>query len=757
MKTIFQRKGFKITFFLIIFAILAFIGNDSKAFTCGTDTVSYGGKNYATVQIGTQCWFRENLNVGTMLASAATMPDDTAPTLNNPDTVQKWCYNNDSAICNTDGGLYTWAEANALANSCNTTTCTPSEPNQGICPTGWHIPSDAEQYTLENYLKDSGQTCNAARVNVWDCSSAGSKLSTLVLNGNNSSGFTALIAGARSSAGSFAWRGSSEYFWSSWSGSASHTWVRYLNPDYAKVCRSAIPKTYGVSVRCFKNSTTTPTITTGSASSITSTTATLSANLTDTGGENPTRYIQWGTSTGSYTSSCDQSTGTNGTYSCNLTSLTPNITYYFRAYATNSGGTTYGEEQSFTTPISLSGVTSGETYFSQVTPVFSGTALLNGNSFTSGTSITQNGSYTLYIVGSTNTITATFTLIISKTITNPTPAIINNDVTSGIITVSGTSTEATNATIKTNYTLQSGNSLLSIPKDTIITPATGTVDITALNVSDISNTISQQNSNSKGAIKIGIPNKNVNFSQDVTVAMSVGSSYNDKTLTIYSRPDSGGDWTYETTCNVSGGECTFTTDHATEYTGNYEVSNSPTPTDTNLDINATISISCDETVTMATITGTGFSGSITGPGATNEADCNIKTINSSGYQLAWQASTAYMQNENGDQINAYTPVTSDTPEVWSVEASMSEWGARIKSSSTDPDRTAGAIWGITGDTYAGRFLNVGTSSFTVANRSTETDQTGSNETILFGAEIGSNKFQPTGTYTTDVMMTATTL
>ena len=125
MKTIFQRKGFKIIFFLIISVLFAFIGNESKAFTCGTDTVSYGGKNYTTVLIGTQCWFRENLNVGTMLASGATMPDNTAPTLNDPSTVQKWCYNNDSAICNTDGGLHTWAETNALANSCNTTTCTP--------------------------------------------------------------------------------------------------------------------------------------------------------------------------------------------------------------------------------------------------------------------------------------------------------------------------------------------------------------------------------------------------------------------------------------------------------------------------------------------------------------------------------------------------------------------------------------------------------------------------------------------------------
>ena len=752
MKTIFQGKGFRITFFLISLSIFAFIGNDSKAsFSCGTSTVTdVDSKVYNTVSIGTQCWMRENMmttkypdgsNITRGPVGATWDGTDHGYYAYPPNTANTA----EESLANIQSGklgfLYQWSAA--MHGSI-------TQGAQGICPTGWHIPTDTEYKTLEMQL---GLTQVQADATGWRGTDQGTQMKTV-----SATTFSGLIAGLRYTDGSFVNRSTYSRFWSSSAVDASDAWYRYLHSGFATVARFDNDKAYGFSVRCVQDpSVTSPTLTTGSASSVTSTTATLGGSVTDTGGENPTRYIQWGTSTGSYSSSCDQSTGTTGTYSCNLTSLTPNITYYYRAYATNSGGTAYGSEQTFTTPISLTGVSSGETYFSQVTPVFSGTALLNGSSFTSGTSITQNGSYTLYIVGSTNTITATFTLIISKTITNPTPAIINNDVTSGIITVSGTSTEATNATIKTNYTLQSGNSLLSIPKDTIITPATGTVDITALNVSDISNTISQQNSNSKGAIKIGIPNKSVNFSQDVTVAMSVGSSYDGKTLTIYSRPDSGGDWTYHGSCLVSNSQCTFTTTHATEYTGNYEVSNSPTPTDTNLDINATISISCDDTVTMATITGTGYSGSVTGPGATNEADCNIKTINSAGYQLAWQASTSYMENTNGDRIGAYTPATSDTPEVWSVEASMSEWGARVKSSSTDPDLTAGAIWGITGDTYGGRFLNVGTSSFTVANRATETDQTGSNETILFGAEIGSNKFQPTGTYTTSVTMTATTL
>jgi len=124
--------------------------------------------------------------------------------------------------------------------------------------------------------------------------------------------------------------------------------------------------------------------------------------------------------------------------------------------------------------------------------------------------------------------------------------------------------------------------------------------------------------------------------------------------------------------------------------------------------------------------------------------------------LSWLASTPYLENANGDQIAAYTPQTPSTPEVWSVASTESEWGARIKTTSTDPDLTGGEIWDST-DSYSGTWLNVSDSAFVVANRITETDQAGSDEVLLFGAEIGSNKFQPTGTYDTDVIITATTL
>lgn len=86
-----------------------------------------------------------------------------------------------------------------------------------------------------------------------------------------------------------------------------------------------------------------------SVSSITSTSAVVTASIAGTGGENPQRFIQWGIESGNYTQNCDAGTGGIGDYSCNLTNLTPNTTYYVRAYATNSAGTTYGNEISFST------------------------------------------------------------------------------------------------------------------------------------------------------------------------------------------------------------------------------------------------------------------------------------------------------------------------------------------------------------------------------------------------------------------------
>lgn len=128
------------------------------------------GRIYGVVQIGDQCWLDRNMDVGGMIPSAT-------PQTNNggTNTIEKYCYNNQLSNCTSsnapqtepDGGLYTWDEAMQYVTT---------ERTQGICPVGWHIPTDAEWYILENFLKDDGQICDASRSG-GGCATAGVKLS----------------------------------------------------------------------------------------------------------------------------------------------------------------------------------------------------------------------------------------------------------------------------------------------------------------------------------------------------------------------------------------------------------------------------------------------------------------------------------------------------------------------------------------------------------------------------------------------------
>jgi spore coat protein U-like protein len=70
--------------------------------TCGED-VTYQGETYETIQIGKQCWFKKNLNVGTMINVQKGQTKN--------DTIEKYCYNNDPANCKLYGCLYRWNEA----------------------------------------------------------------------------------------------------------------------------------------------------------------------------------------------------------------------------------------------------------------------------------------------------------------------------------------------------------------------------------------------------------------------------------------------------------------------------------------------------------------------------------------------------------------------------------------------------------------------------------------------------------------------
>ncbi len=117
--------------------------NFLKLWACGDplvdDRPNLVQETYSTVAVGNQCWMGENLRAGTFLYS----PSYTQDPSNN--TVEKYCWNDEPAQCETDGGFYVWQEL--MAND-----STPK--SQGICPNGWHVPDTTEFRILINSAVD---------------------------------------------------------------------------------------------------------------------------------------------------------------------------------------------------------------------------------------------------------------------------------------------------------------------------------------------------------------------------------------------------------------------------------------------------------------------------------------------------------------------------------------------------------------------------------------------------------------------------
>jgi uncharacterized protein (TIGR02145 family) len=108
----------------------------TPAFGCGSSFIdSRNGISYTTVQIGSQCWMAKNLNVGTRINGSGNQTDNSI--------IEKYCYDDLESNCDTYGGLYQWNEAMQYSITPGVT---------GICPTGWHIPSNAEYETLSNFF-----------------------------------------------------------------------------------------------------------------------------------------------------------------------------------------------------------------------------------------------------------------------------------------------------------------------------------------------------------------------------------------------------------------------------------------------------------------------------------------------------------------------------------------------------------------------------------------------------------------------------
>lgn len=194
-------------------------------FICGASKVSYGGKDYNTVLIGNQCWLKENLDVGTMINSSVNSTQTNIE-------IEKYCYTNLPANCETYGGLYQWQEAMQYVTT---------EGAQGICPTGWHIPTLDEFNTLSAFVGGDGNSLKA----IDQGTGAG--------QGTDLYGFSALLAGNKETNHIFLDIGRIGHFWSSTSSNTNvpHYYLWNDRSDFTQ--HWGVYSTYGLSVRCIKD------------------------------------------------------------------------------------------------------------------------------------------------------------------------------------------------------------------------------------------------------------------------------------------------------------------------------------------------------------------------------------------------------------------------------------------------------------------------------------------------------------------------
>lgn len=226
---------------------------DTTTFRCGSSTmVDRDGNVYNTVKIGTQCWMRENLRT----TKYADGTDILLGTTINGSIPYYYDYSNSVIPLEERGYLYNWSAVmhDALSSNAN-----PSGV-QGICPNGWHVPSESEWTQLVDYVGNQsqyrcgGDTANVAKalaattnwtVSLYNCA-VGNDLTV-----NNATGFGALPVGVYH--GGYLDSGNLTKFWSSTENLSSTGRVRHIIYSDAKAYSYTAQKYNGYSVRCVKD------------------------------------------------------------------------------------------------------------------------------------------------------------------------------------------------------------------------------------------------------------------------------------------------------------------------------------------------------------------------------------------------------------------------------------------------------------------------------------------------------------------------
>jgi uncharacterized protein (TIGR02145 family) len=236
----------KTALFLIVFSSIVACQKETTSPTNNNvaQTIGKPGPNitdvesntYKTVTIGTQQWMAKNLKV-TKYSDGTVIPNVTDNTEWQNNTTGAWVYyENDAANNAKYGKLYNWYAVSKTSNG-----------NKNVCPTGWHVPTDAEWTVLTDYLGGesvAGGKMKEAGTASWDSPNT---------DATNTSLFTGLPGGYRGGTGIYGNIGNFGGWWSSTEDNSNSAWNRYLYNVNGNAYRNFDDKNYGFSVRCLRD------------------------------------------------------------------------------------------------------------------------------------------------------------------------------------------------------------------------------------------------------------------------------------------------------------------------------------------------------------------------------------------------------------------------------------------------------------------------------------------------------------------------
>lgn len=231
--------------------------NSGTKFNSVSNTLEYQGKTYRTVQIGNQTWMAENLDVGKLIVAEKYSGFQSDNSI-----IEKYCFEDKEENCEKWGGLYMWKEMMQYNNSDNAAI----GHIKGICPGGWHLPTDKEWTTLEKFVdSDKGISDNTWNKTGTRGTDSGKKLKAQEgwtanqyvpsPNGIDAAGFTILAVGNKSKDGYYSNPGYDVYFWTAtehegWTGTA---YVRKFSNRFDNINRVNEDKRVANPVRCVKD------------------------------------------------------------------------------------------------------------------------------------------------------------------------------------------------------------------------------------------------------------------------------------------------------------------------------------------------------------------------------------------------------------------------------------------------------------------------------------------------------------------------